>query len=182
MPQSRLKYACSVLLRWQAAGLRPLAADQCRTTADGNGFAGLPLLLQILRGEPAKGCTTSECVSVMKTFREQVESAIKSPRWAAAVGRRQRPWWSFDNDKIHQNVEARASLQINSNNRYPLPPNSPDMHRVVERCIGRLKQRFQKWLYEQPAQRSMAEYQRALLNIFFKAKGVAGASTIEKEV
>lgn len=182
LPHSRSKYACLGLLRRHAGGLRMLAADQCRTTADGSGLAGLPLLLQTLRGEPAKGCTTAEWFHVMTTFKEQVEAALRGHKWLAAAGRRARPLWSFDNDKIHQNVQARASLQINANNRYPLPANSPDMHRVVERCIGRLKARFQKWLYEQPAPRTVSEYKAALVNIFFKSPTVASAKTIAADV
>ena len=110
-----------------------------------------------------------EWQSVMGYFKERMAAAIDSSVWRTAVGR-QRPIWSFDNDKIHQNRLILAQLKINHNNRYPLPPNSPDMHRVVERCIGRLKTKFADWLYDHPGKCTMAEYKRALLDIFMSTQ------------
>lgn len=48
--------------------------------------------------------------------------------------------WSFDNDRIHQAAlpELQGRGLISNSNRAPLPPHSPDMHKVVEHCIGRL--------------------------------------------
>ena len=85
--------------------------------------------------------------------------------------RRGEHWlYSYDNDKIHQNRLTLAYLKINTHNRFPLPPNSPDMHRVVERCVGRLKQAFQTWLYDHPAPRTAAEYQDELMALFSKTQ------------
>lgn len=114
----------------------------------------------------------------MGYFKEKVAAGMQTEAWRQRAGRF-RPIWSFDNDKIHQNRLILTYLKINANNRYPLPPNSPDMHRVVERCIGRLKRAFREWLYEHPAKRSMAEYRRALETIF---KTTQTAAMIEKEV
>lgn len=90
--------------------------------------------------------------------------------------------YSFDNDRIHMNPGTLASLKINYKNRFPLPPNSPDMHRVVEHCIGRLKTAFRKWLYAHPRARTIKQYQAALASLFYKRAGVAGATAIRKDV
>lgn len=114
----------------------------------------------------------------MQHFKAVVEKARMGNVWQKAVGSG-KPVWSFDNDRIHCNPFILNGLQINSKNRYPLPPNSPDMHRVVERCIGRLKKAFQTWLHDHPAKRTMREYRAALLKIF-KEKELA--ESINKEV
>lgn len=91
---------------------------------------------------------------------------MRDSAWGQHFGYPARPIWSFDNDKIHQNKNIWQALQINSRNRYPLPPNSPDMHKVVEHCVAILKDRFQAWLYSSPTPLSMAAYQRHLKRIF----------------
>ena len=93
--------------------------------------------------------------------------AMKRPEWAKAGFRFLKPWWSFDNDRIHTNKERLRFLRINGRNRVPLPPRSHDMHRVIEHCINALKAAFQQWLYTHPAPRSVAEYRAALEKIFF---------------
>ena len=72
---------------------------------------------------------------------EEIQGAASSrvaPLLTAFPG--QQLVWSFDNDRIHQ--AALPELQnrglIINSNRAPLPPHSPDMHKVVEHCIGRL--------------------------------------------
>lgn len=90
--------------------------------------------------------------------------------------------YSFDNDKIHQKPETLASLKINYKNRFPLPPNSPDMHRVVERCIGRLKSAFRRWMYSHPAPRDIEGYEDALTQLFFDDTKVAGCKVLKKEI
>lgn len=114
----------------------------------------------------------------MAYFKGVVARQVESATWRDAVGRH-RPMWSFDNDRIHQNKQRLAYLQINSNNRFPLPPNSPDMHRVVERCIARLKAAFRGWLYDNPSKRTMADYRAALVDLF---KRTQTADVINKDV
>lgn len=48
--------------------------------------------------------------------------------------------YSFDNDAVHQGAmeELQQRGLITNSNRAPLPPNSPDMHKVVEHSIARL--------------------------------------------
>ena len=157
------------------------STSQCSSMSGGKRLAGLPcalLCLQTAKGEPAKGCTAEEWESVIAYFKGVVARAMLGKTWQEAAGRH-RPWWSFDNDKIHQNRMRLAYLKINANNRFPLPPNSPDMHRVVERCIARLKGDFKDWLYAHPAKRDMAEYRKALLKLF---KDGQTADVIDRKV
>lgn len=114
----------------------------------------------------------------MAFFKGKLAEVTSSRVWMEQAGRH-RPIWSFDNDKIHQNRLALAFLKINRNNRYPLPPNSPDMHRVVERCIGRLKAAFSTWLYDHPGKRTMRDYQNAFKELFFSTQT---ADVIDKDV
>lgn len=108
---------------------------------------------------------------------ETAKAAMGRPGWpAGAVAT-----WSFDNDRIHQNPITLARLKINSRNRFPLPPNSPDMHRVIERCVGRLKSTFRKWLYAHPAPRTDKQYQNALARIFYETPSVASPAVIKKD-
>lgn len=48
--------------------------------------------------------------------------------------------WSFDNDRVHQSALPMLREQgwLTNTKRAPLPPFSPDMHKVVEHCIARL--------------------------------------------
>lgn len=173
-----------MLLRPLAGGSWPplRAVSQCATTSGGNGSAGLPLLLQTTKGKPAKGCTNMEWESVMQQFQQAAAAATSSAAWRAAFGHAS-PIWSFDNDRIHQNTLTLASLKINTKNRFPLPPNSPDMHRVIERCVGRLKDKFQAWLYDHPAPRDATDYQDALREVFTSSQTkVATPNVIRGEV
>lgn len=104
---------------------------------------------------------------VMAAFKDEVDRLRRTAAWTTAAGQAA-PLWSFDNDTIHQNPQSHSTLKINKNNRVPLPPNSPDMHRVVERSIGRLKKAFQSWLFEHPSARSMQQYRTALKKMFHK--------------
>ena len=112
----------------------------------------------------------------MLYIKAAVEKAMKRPEWVKAGFRFLKAWWSFDNDKIHCNKERLRFLKINGRNRFPLPPRSHDMHRVVEHCINHLKATFQQWLYAHNAERTMAEYRSALEEIFYtqiKAESIA---------
>jgi hypothetical protein len=114
----------------------------------------------------------------MEDMMETAKAAMARPGWPpGAVAT-----WSFDNDRIHQNPVTLARLKINSRNRFPLPPNSPDMHRVIEHTVGRLKTAFRKWLYAHPGPRSNKQYQAVLERIFYECPKVAGPAAIKKDV
>ena len=115
---------------------------------------------------------------MFRQIKEAAAAVVASPAWRAALGTAA-PIWSFDNDAIHQNPTTLASLQINTRNRFPLPPNSPDMHRVIERVVGRVKAAYAAWLHDHPTPRSPAGYQAALLALFRQTQT---AAVISKDV
>lgn len=53
--------------------------------------------------------------------------------------RRQEQWFSWDNARANGGSEQLAAVGLSPNHRLPLPPYSPDLHRVVEHSIGRVK-------------------------------------------
>lgn len=163
-----------------AGGGPPLALTHHRAaTAAGHGAGFLPcFLLQTTAGKPAKGCTNQEWAHLMEDIMAVAEQRrARCRKWPTG----QPCLWSFDNDKIHQKAETLVSLKINYKNRLPLPPNSPDMHRVVEHCIGRLKSAFRKWMYAHPQARSMKQYRQALHTLFFTDDHITGSDPITKD-
>lgn len=100
----------------------------------------------------------------MARLRSAVEERLAASPHPELAGRL---LWSYDNDKIHQDIILQSQLRIGGRNRAPLPPYSHDIHRVVEHTLGRLKRRFNLWLYTHPQQRSMQDYMRALQHIFY---------------
>lgn len=183
LPQSWVNQNCVVLPVPLAGGGPPFAATfQCSLTTSGNGAGFLPALCTQTRdGKPAKGCTADEWANVMGKFQAAAKRVAAGPTWNQET-RRGSPLYSFDNDRIHTVVDTLASLKINKNNRALLPPNSPDLHGVVERCIGRLKAAFQQWLYDHPKARTMDEYQQALRHIFLTNPNIASPRVINKQV
>lgn len=168
-PQSSWNQACCVLPTPLAGGGFPFLADHCWRTTGGNGCALLPLFcMQTAKGDPAVGCTSAEWADCMERFKEAAKRAVRLGGWHAYHKYPATKFWSFDNDKIHQNKNLWRALSIQKKNRYPLPPNSPDMHKVVEHCIHNLKTKFKDFLYKNPKQLTMAEYQKVLKNIFHK--------------
>ncbi len=77
--------------------------------------------------------------------------------------------YSFDNDRIH--TAALPELQnrgiLTPNNRAPLPPSSPDMHKVVEHCIARVSTMINEELVNSDdIVHSVAYWQQRLVHLF----------------
>lgn len=117
-----------------------------------------------------------EWADVMRRIKEEVEEKLKAlpggkPHW--------RVLWSYDNDKIHQDITLQAALKVGGRARAPLPPYSHDIHRVVEHALGRLKRAFNLWLYTHPGKRTMEGYMAAVQDIFYTQ---ITAKSIRREV
>lgn len=50
----------------------------------------------------------------------------------------------------------------------PLPPYSPDLHRVIEHTHGSAEVAFQKWLHENRGKKTIDEYKQAFKDIYYK--------------
>jgi hypothetical protein len=78
--------------------------------------------------------------------------------------------YSFDNDRAFTKAVPLLKERgiITDTNRAPLPPKSPDMHKVVEHCHAIIVAHFQKFLLRQKdLNKPMAFYIKALEDIFF---------------
>lgn len=53
--------------------------------------------------------------------------------------------WSMDNATSHKHPLPQVHGR-----QIPLPPRSPDLHKVVEHAIGRIKRKFKIWMRTHP--------------------------------
>jgi hypothetical protein len=77
--------------------------------------------------------------------------------------------YSFDNDAVHKAAlpELLNRGILTANNRAPLPPCSPDMHKVVEHCIARLTVLVNEELVNSDdTLQSVAYWQQRLVTLF----------------
>lgn len=88
------------------------------------------------------------------------------------------PVFSFDNATIHD-MEVLEEVGITWENRVPLPPRSPDMHKVIEHVFGTLEGAMQEALHEDHSLTRGREY-AALLRTLFKQR--ITALSIQKDI
>lgn len=122
--------------------------------------------MQTLAGKPAKGCTSREFCDVMGAIQQQ---AILKVAPLMGAQQQQQIIWSFDNDAVHKAAlpELLNRGILTSSNRAPLPPCSPDMHKVVEHCIARLASLVNAELVStDDAVQSVAYWQQRLVHLF----------------
>lgn len=114
---------------------------------------------------------------------ERIRAAADSRVVPLLVGSQQQQIvWSFDNDRIHQGALPELQLRgiSSSSNRAPLPPHSPDMHKVVEHCIGRLTSMVDAELADtEDVQQSVAYWKGRMEHFFF---GSITADSIARDV
>jgi hypothetical protein len=72
---------------------------------------------------------------------------------------------SLDNAPIHGGVAAYRELGLRSGQRLELPSLSPDVHKVAEHAIARLKQGVRQHLYKHPDCITSSQLQAALPGI-----------------
>lgn len=101
--------------------------------------------------------------------------------------RGQRVLFSFDNASIHESaMEWRADrsglmqmMGFKREQRIPLSPYSPDLHRTIERAHARATTAFHKYLYANPSVNTISEYKFHFERIF---KDVNNAAVIAADV
>ena len=84
--------------------------------------------------------------------------------------------FSYDSARIHTSAMklvdsatgklVMASYGFKDSQRFPLPPYSPDMHRVIERTHGSAVIMFEKWLYQNPKKCSIQRYKEVFESIY----------------
>lgn len=100
------------------------------------------------------------------------------------------PVLSFDKPPIHggrdkgfQGRSVLSALGLEARHSFPLPPHSPDIHRVIEHTHARLVGEFSSWLYtEQSNTLTMQDYKKKLLELFWFHPKVAQPAVIWKDV
>lgn len=101
----------------------------------------------------------------------QIQQEASSRVMPRLVGlQQQQIVWSFDNDRVHQAAlpELRLRGLLSQSNRAPLPPHSPDMHKVIEHCIGRLTSMVVAEMADtEDVPLSVAHWQARLHDMFF---------------
>ena len=69
---------------------------------------------------------------------------------------------------------------------YPLPPNRPDLHRVVERIFGGMKRCMASFMHEKRGRQEMGVYMAHVEGLFYgnnpAVQGVVRAASIRKDV
>lgn len=135
--------------------------------------------MQTKKSKPAKGVTSREFCDVLAIIQDAASSKV-APLLDAS--QQQQLVWSFDNDRIHEGALAELRLRglISSSNKAPLPPHSPDMHKVVEHCIGRLTTKVNAELADtEDVQQSVAYWKGRMEEFFFQQ---ISAESIAKDV
>lgn len=93
--------------------------------------------------------------------------------------------FSFDHPNIHGGRQGTLVLQalgLKEEDHFPLPGNSPDMHRVIERTHARLVQQFELWYYSDHTRYPSKTYKEHLENLFYYCPEVAGHEALMKDV
>lgn len=74
--------------------------------------------------------------------------------------------WSYDNPSIHD--ADLSSLGITELNRYPLPPQSGDMHKVIEHVHAILCGAMSAWVARNPKVTKAADLRAKMRELFFE--------------
>lgn len=129
------------------------------------------------RTRPAAGPTALEFTEeVMKPTMEAANKLLRgNPEFAEYFPEGASVLYSFDSARIHQSAlskdkEGKSMLGAigfdAEQHRVPLPPYSPDMHKVIEHAHGRAVNKFQDWLYKTPGPFTMKKYKKQFEKIF----------------
>jgi hypothetical protein len=114
--------------------------------------------LQTGTGKDAHDITAEEFPLLVGGLMEVLQSR------RAEAGLQENEDWvlSFDNATPHTG----AADMVDEGHRFPLPPNSPDMHKVVEHVHPFVCQRMDKWVQQQGNRKfTMAECKQQLRDI-----------------
>lgn len=109
--------------------------------------------LQNLAGKPAGGPTAEEFADFIKDVDKEMRARIEDPTHAHSIhelwphdddGNQLDPLYSYDNTNIHEAAwQFFGGMDIL---RYPLPPYSPDMHKVIEHVHAIICTALRSWI------------------------------------
>ena len=122
--------------------------------------------LQNAKGEVAQAIAFNEAVHIIEMVMKPAaeEKVATHPKFKGEI------IYSFDNDRAFTKAVPilKARGVLNETNRAPLPPKSPDMHKVVEHCHGLIWHHFQQFLLSlDDLKKPIAYFIVALEDIFY---------------
>lgn len=156
-----------------------MSGDHRSCTPFSNSFAGLPMLQvydrKLKKMRPAKGSTKEEFTDFMKETTAKVNSLLEGgssrEKWLGAFGRWVKPRFSFDNPRIHGGKKKGGDIMracgLSTEQRFPLPRYSPDIHRVIEHTHANVCYAFQEWLDMHEDDFNLPAYKLKLEELFY---------------
>ncbi len=76
------------------------------------------------------------------------------------------PFYSWDNASFHTSVNLQA-IGIQQADMWKLPPNSPDMHKVIEHVVGRVKRALREELCDNARLTTVEHIKDVCKDVFF---------------
>ena len=117
--------------------------------------------MQTKKGVAARGPTAEEFLHVMEYFQEKAKAVTSDPEFKQSFNQRANLKFSYDNPPIHRN------LPLPCIDRVPLPPRSPDMHKVIEHIFGILTGKMNESLARDAQLKGVVKYKAELERLFF---------------
>lgn len=77
-------------------------------------------------------------------------------------------WVSMDNATFHPTGELKLRVRGLRVHRLPVPPQSHDIHKVIEHAIHLLKMEFDKWMIDHPDVVKMEDIKAAFVRTFYE--------------
>jgi hypothetical protein len=133
------------------------------------------LFFQTTKNKPAKKLTAAEFLDVMRNVKTKTDACKEAnPKYYKIGG----PYYSWDNASWHQAADL-STIGIKHEHRLPLPPNSPDMHKVIEHVVGNTKRRMKECLCDNAALTSVKDVKKAMEKVFYTKNKV---TSIRKDI
>lgn len=83
------------------------------------------------------------------------------------------PMYSQDNATWHKHAKL-GDIGIKTSDLLPLPPNSPDMHKVIEHAVNNTCMTFFNYLLDHPDVTSLEDVKDAFSKAFYSGNTVKG--------
>jgi len=112
---------------------------------------------------PAKYMTSEEFEVIFGQIRSAVEARIPLHLASFCHHDRHRVQYSYDHSRVHEG----ARLPLTPQERMPLPPCSPDIHKIVEHAISNVKRKFQMLMREKDATPEIHEAVEVLKSVCY---------------
>lgn len=126
----------------------------------------LVIVLQTLRGQQAKACTSEEFFEVMMGFKEAVEYQMSkhNTQFDDELGERVTPVYFYDRPNLHKHAEP--ALVAQGINASMLSHYSPDMNKPIEHVFAVLQSQMQIYVREVRSVQTVDKYQTHLQGLF----------------